>query len=89
MTTFRKDPDAVLDYKVDWTAWLGDDTLTSSTFTASSDAITLTSESNDSTSATVWISGGVLNGRYKVTNHITTSEGRVEDRTFTVLMVQR
>lgn len=88
MTTFRKDPDAVLDYKVDWTAWLGDDTLTSSTFTASSDDLTLTLESNDETTATVWISGGVLRARYKVTHHITTSEGREEDRTFTVLMVQ-
>lgn len=84
MTTYRQDPDAVLDYKVDWSAWLPTgDTITTSTF-AADDGITLTLESNDDTTATVWISGGVAGQKYSVTNHVETLGGRATDRSFTL-----
>ena len=31
---FTKDPDAVLDYEFDWSAWLGTDTIATHTVTA-------------------------------------------------------
>lgn len=84
MTIFKKDPDAVLDYKIDWAAWLPEgDTIATSSFAAAA-GITVDSHSHDNTSATVWLSGGTVPDKYAVTNHITTTEGREDDRTFTI-----
>lgn len=79
--TFRvnKDPDSVLDYTIDWSSWLEDgDTISASTWTFP-DGITKDSDSNDTTSTQVWVSGGTLNTRYTVVNHIETVDGREED----------
>ena len=46
MDAFLKDPDAVLDYKIDWSAWLGDDTISQSAWSAE-DGITIDSDEND------------------------------------------
>jgi hypothetical protein len=89
MPSYKKDPDAVLDYKVDWTAWLpAGDTITAATFTADSVDLTIDSSSHTSATATVWLSGGVLDAKYSITNHITTTEGREDDRTFSVTIKQ-
>lgn len=85
---YTKDPDAVLDYLVDWSAWLPDgDTITASTFTVNSDdngAIVVDDTLFDSTTTTVWLSGGVAGEKYTVTNHITTADGREDDRSITI-----
>lgn len=89
MATFTKDPDATLDYKVDWSSWLGvGETISTSSFTVPA-GLTKDSESNDDTSATVWLSGGVAGERYRVTNTITTSDARTDDRSFTVMVKER
>lgn len=85
---YTKDPDAVLDYTIDWTAWLpANDTITASTYTVNSDAndavvVDDTSHANHTT--TVWLSGGKVGERYTVTNHITTTQGRQDDRSLTI-----
>ena len=89
MQTFIKDPDAVLDYKNDWSAWLDDDTIAASTWTALSDEITIDSDSFDDTTTTAWISGGVAGQSYIITNHITTASGREDDRSFKVTVKER
>lgn len=85
---YTKDPDAVLDYLVDWSAWLPTgDTITASTFTVNSDdngAIVVDDTLFDSTTTTVWLSGGVAGEKYTVTNHITTADGREDDRSITI-----
>jgi len=47
------------------------------------------SESNTSTSATVWINGGTVGYTYDVTNHITMVAGRIDDRTFRISINER
>ena len=86
--SFIKDPDAVLDYQIDWSDLLGDDTITSSEWVAS-DGITIDSNSFADTAATVWLSGGTVGQDYAVTNHITTDGGREDDRTITIMVRQK
>lgn len=82
---FSKDPAATLDYQVDWSAWLGTDTIDTSTWTLPT-ALTKTSESHTPTVATIWVSGGVNGKIYYLTNHITTAGGRIDERTITIIM---
>ena len=81
--TFTKDPDAVLDYLVDWSSWLGSDTIATSTWVVPS-GITKDSDTNTTTTATIWLSGGDDEANYEIVNRITTAAGREDDRTITV-----
>lgn len=81
-----KDPDENLDFKFDWSPWLdslGDsDTILSDVWEISPvDTLVETASGNDSTTTTVWLSGGDVNHSYLVTNRITTDGGRIADRT--------
>ena len=87
--TFIKDPDAVLDYAMDWSDWLGDsETISSHTVTVD-DGLTKDSDSESDGIVTIWLSGGTVNNTYNVVVHITTSDSRTDDRTFRVMVVQR
>lgn len=85
---FTKDPDAVLDYGFDWTSWLDGDTISTSAWSADA-GITVDSDSNNTTSTTVWLSGGTAGTTYEVTNQITTAAGRTDDRTIRIKVVER
>lgn len=85
---FVKDPDAVLDYKWDWTAWLGSDTIISKNATVPA-GITKDSDTNDTTSVTVWLSGGTADADYKVSCRITTAGGRTDERTITIRVKEK
>lgn len=84
--SFIKDPDAVLDYKWDWSSWLESaETISSTTVTADS-GLTVDSSSitDSSTSVTAWLSGGTTNRTYDVVCHIVTSVDREDDRTIII-----
>jgi len=87
MSTFDavQDPDANLDYKINWALWLNQDTITASTYTIDpAGALTITFENYDTTETEVWLSNGDRGRKYKVINHITTAQGRETDRTILV-----
>lgn len=88
MKSFQKDPDDTLDYTVDWTDWLQGDTIDTSSFLADT-GITINSNTNDTTSATVWLSGGSAGETYRITNRITTAGGRTRDRSFGIFCTER
>lgn len=77
---FTKDADATLDYQINWATWLGSDTITSSSWTVQT-GITKVTDTNTTTTATIWLSGGTSGCTYAVTNRIVTTAGRTEDRT--------
>ena len=84
--TFTKDPEAVLDYTIDWTDWLIDsDTIIASTWTVpagitkNSDAI-----SENGLLTIIWLSNGIAGTNYSLVNHIITTEGRQDDRTIII-----
>ena len=85
---FTKDPNAVLDYSIDWTRWLAGDQIATSEWIIPS-GLTKMADSKTSTSATVWLSGGSVGQSYTVTNRITTAAGRTEDRSFTIRVEER
>ena len=85
---FRKDANAVLDFQIDWSNWLGIDTLATSTWTIPS-GIMQDSASNTTTTATIWLSGGTVGTAYTLTNRITTAAGRTQDQSITILVIDR
>lgn len=90
-TYFIKDPDATLDYTVDWTSWMASgDSIASVAWTIPS-GLTQVSSSNTNTTATVWLSGGTVGQSYSVKAKITTSSviPRIDERTFTIIVRQR
>lgn len=81
---FFKDPNDTLDYEISWASWLRtSEAIDTSTWTVP-DGITEESESNTTTTATIWLSGGTRTTDYRVTNHITTNQGRVKDCTLVI-----
>lgn len=84
----EKDPDASLDYEFDWSAWLGEDNISSAVVQVS-DGLTLGSNSSTNTKVTVWLSGGSKGKTYTVTCRILTTGGRTDDRSFRVKVMER
>jgi len=76
-----KDPAGVLDYSIDWTLWLGSDTITNSTWTLPT-GITNSGESFTTLITTIWLSGGTAGTIYTITNKITTAAGRITEQSF-------
>ncbi|MBI4905706.1 MAG: hypothetical protein HY820_18885 [Acidobacteria bacterium] len=86
--TFAKDPNSVLDYSIDWTRWLDGDAIATSEWIVP-DGLTKVTDGRTTKTATVWLSSGSAGQSYTVTNRITTSGGRTEDRSFTVKIEER
>jgi hypothetical protein len=86
--TATKDPQATLDYRFDWSAWLDVDTIVSVTWTVPA-GITQTATSNTTTTATIWLSGGTVGTRYSVVCRVTTTAGRIDERTLRIDCVQK
>jgi hypothetical protein len=76
-----KDPDAVLDYSIDWTDWLADVSDTISTATVTVSGITKNSETNTATKVTAWLQGGTPAQTPSATYRIVTAGGRTDERT--------
>lgn len=95
MSTYQHDPDAVLPYTVDWSAWL--DSFTGTTPTIASHVIeadagvTVESSTNDDTSVTAVISGGTAGEDYEVTFRAVLSSGPPyqDDRTIHLRVRER
>lgn len=93
----EKDPDAVLDYSMDWSDWLSaGDALTTATWTVSTISGDTSPMAVDSSSintltgiATAIVSGGTANNTYTLKCHITTDNGLVDERTFRLLVKNR
>lgn len=88
---YQHDPDAKLDYAVNWAAWLGDDTIASSDWVVPAPLVLeeTPAPSYNDTATTAWISGGEVGARYRVVNRIVTAAGRVDDRTVTLVCMDR
>jgi len=86
--TFTKDPDAVLDYQWDWSAWLAGDTIVEHTIDVPA-GLTATPHSHTGTAVTAWIKGGTACQVYPVTCHVKTAGGREDDRTIEITVMER
>lgn len=87
--TFRKDPDSVLDYGIDWSTWLASgETISTSAWTVPT-GITKDSDSKGDTSTLVWLSGGTAGVVYTLANKITTSDSRTVERSIEIIVEER
>lgn len=87
-TTFTLDPDAVLDFTFDWTAWLADGETIDTHAIEPTDGITVDSSNIDGGLVVAWVSGAT-GTRQKLTCRITTDQGRTDDRTITLNVRER
>jgi hypothetical protein len=80
-----KDPAETIDVGIDWgTKWLpAGDAISASTWTPPA-GLTVTSDSHTATTTAALVSGGTAGASYDLVNHITTTGGRVGERTITV-----
>jgi hypothetical protein len=85
---YIKDPNATLDYVVNWATYLGVDTISSDSWIVPS-GITSVTETNTTTTSTIWLSGGTVGTKYALTNRIVTLGGRTDDRTIYVKVKER
>jgi hypothetical protein len=90
-----KDPDAIRDYAIDWSADIGAATISTSTWLLDgatwTGAATLTKvqSSNTTTGTIVRISAGTAGETYRVTNHVVLSNGEEDDWTETLKIKAR
>jgi hypothetical protein len=84
MQSFTKDPDAKLTYTVDWTAALGANTISASSWTAPS-GLTLAGSSFTDVLALAQLSGGTRGVTYTVVNRITMApSGDIDDESLSI-----
>ena len=93
MTLLMKDPEAVLDYSIDWGAdYLAGDALTDSSWTVSPaepGGVAIVSDRSDLLVATVEVEGGIAGRLYRLTNHVVTAEGREDSRSIMIRVEKR
>lgn len=87
---FTKDPEAVLDYAMDWSSWLSSaEVISTYLVTADSSLITISTHAKSSGVVTAWLSGGVAGCNYKVSIKIDTNMSRTDERSFMVKIKER
>jgi len=80
------DTGSVLDFTHDWSDWLtaGELIATSTWAVVPTGELVIDSETETTTTATVWVSGMVKGHRYELTNEIVTDADRTAQRTITI-----
>lgn len=93
MSFYLKDPGSRIDYAVDWGAsYLDGQVVAGSAWNVFPDepgGIVVEASSFDLARTSVTLSGGVLGHVYSVTNRVTLSDGRADERSITVRVEDR
>lgn len=93
MSYLLKDPDAVLDYLVDWGAeYLASDELLTSEWTVDpveTGGIEIVASEFDVRSAIAKAAGGHVGRIYRMTNHVVLASGRSDSRSVTLRVERR
>lgn len=90
---FLKDPDAVLDYRVDWSGALGEEVGIAGSGWAvapgGAGAIAILADGIDGASAWVRLGGGTAGHVYELSNRVTLSDASVDERSLTIRVEER
>jgi hypothetical protein len=88
---YSKDPDAELDYQLDWSDWLADgESIIDLDVTVA--GLTLLTSGFTATTTTAWVSGGVVGANGSIEFRITTDSAplsRIDDRTLILRIAER
>jgi hypothetical protein len=87
MATFEKIDVGVMDYGINYTEWLGTDTIATSSWEVD-EGLTLDSSSFTDTLATIRTSGGTVGNSYQASNTITTASGLKDCRYITISIIE-
>lgn len=88
--TFHKDTTERLDYTMDWGSWLqSGEIITGTPVWTIPTGLTKDAEANDTTKATVWLTGGVSGTKYTIQCRITTNQSRVAERAMVIQAFDR
>ena len=92
----RHDPAAMLPYAFDWAApdlagrtWIGDDTIATADVTSTDDTAIISNVTHDSGKVTAWVTGGTPGKPLPLNCHITTTDGRTDERTLWLRVQER
>jgi hypothetical protein len=94
MSFLLKDPEAVLDYAIDWGAeYLADgELLAGSDWSVDPDeagGVSVAGSGFDATTSTVKAAGGIAGRLYRLVNMITTATGRIDERSIVIRVEKR
>jgi len=94
MTLLLKDPEAVLDYAIDWGAeYLGEeDLLAESSWSVDPDesgGVAIVGSEFGGRTSTVQAGGGIAGRLYRLSNRVTTLSGRTDERSIVLRVEQR
>jgi hypothetical protein len=93
MSYYLKDPGAAIDYRIDWSAgYLAGQTIADSLWSVAPDeagGLVASGGEEGPGRTTATLSGGIAGHVYRVTNRITLSDGRVDERTLTLRVEER
>lgn len=81
-----KDPDSTTLYGLDYELWLQEGEQVSLSVWFVHPDLTIVDSDNDTASTSILISGGKRKRTYRITNRITTTSGRIEDRSFKIVV---
>ena len=87
--TIDKDPDAVLDYTLDFSAWCAAMADTIISHTVAVIGVVRNSSTNTTLAVTLWMSGGTVGQPASATVRVVTAAGRTDDRTVYFRIRQR
>ena len=90
LKTYNKDPSAILDYGIDWTAWLDNQTIVNSSWSLQGDgALDVLANTHTGTVAMIKFGGGNVGSKYIATNHIITNTALEDSRRINIRVVER
>jgi hypothetical protein len=93
MTLVLKDPEAVLDYSVDWgTEYLLGDLIAESQWSVDPDesgGVAIVGDDFDATSSTVKVGGGLPGRLYRLVNDVVLQSGRTDRRSIVLRVENR
>jgi hypothetical protein len=94
MSLLLKDPDAVLDYSIDWGAeyLAADELIADSEWAVTPDeqgGVRIVGSDFDATQSTVKAAGGIAGRLYRLVNRVTTANGRIDDRAIVIRVENR
>jgi hypothetical protein len=87
---FLKDPQATLDYRIDWSGRAGAAAVVGSAWSVEpSGGLTLSGAGVDGPVAFVWVAGGAPGAVYRLINTVNLSDGGVDERMVIVRVEER
>lgn len=93
MSTYCKDPQARIDYAIDWSEAIGEATVIAASLWSVAPAdpggVAVEAHGFSLRQANVTLSGGIEGRSYRVANRVTTTDGQIDERSLLIRVEQR